>query len=166
MVIIVDPVYLVVYMLMLLSFQNVIMNPSLAWNVQVTAARFLDAFALCLSQNSQFAGSLHKLILSRPSSTGYLPSIAEMKATNCFSNEPSKVSEFPVVRNNRMLSSLENVQKEYELPRMPPWFVFVGSQKLYQSLAGILRLVGLSLVAGCLSSLSLNPICLLSFILV
>jgi len=34
------------------------------------------------------------------------------------------------------------------LPRMPPWFSYVGSQKLYEMLAGILRLVGLSLMAG------------------
>ncbi|KAM7526892.1 hypothetical protein LguiA_016794 [Lonicera macranthoides] len=124
----------------------------------VMAARFLDAFALCFSPNSQFAGSLHKLILSRPSSTGYLPSIAEMKATNCFGNEPSKVLEFPAVENNRVLSSLENEQKEYELPCMPPWFVFVGSQKLYQSLAGILRLVGLSLIADSRSEGSLSVV--------
>lgn len=42
----------------------------------------------------------------------------------------------------------ENVQKSFEIPRMPPWFVYVGSPKLYQALAGILRLVGLSLLAG------------------
>jgi len=31
---------------------------------------------------------------------------------------------------------------------MPHWFSYVGSLKLYQPLAGILRFVGLSLVAG------------------
>nr|GEU38851.1 TELO2-interacting protein 1 homolog [Tanacetum cinerariifolium] len=33
------------------------------------------------------------------------------------------------------------IQNEYDLPRMPPWFSSSGNQKLYQSLAGILRLV-------------------------
>ncbi|KAK1358461.1 hypothetical protein POM88_051717 [Heracleum sosnowskyi] len=44
----------------------------------VTAAQFLDSFALCLGQNSAFAGSLQNLMLARPSSTGYLHSIAEI----------------------------------------------------------------------------------------
>ncbi|KAK2972025.1 hypothetical protein RJ640_005045 [Escallonia rubra] len=122
----------------------------------VTAARFLDAFALCLGQNSVFAGSLHKFIAARPSSTGYLHSIAEMRAINCFTNDnkavmdadPSDDPSILSIKNKRMLSSPENVHSEYKLPRLPPWFANVGSQKLYQTLAKILRLVGLSLVAG------------------
>ncbi|KAI8553188.1 hypothetical protein RHMOL_Rhmol06G0324600 [Rhododendron molle] len=129
----------------------------------VTTARFLDVFALCFSQNSAFAGSLDKLISARPSSAGYLHSITEMRAS-IFTNEnkagtdatPSEVSKFPCTQNKKALCPLENVHKEYELPRMPPWFVNVGSQKLYLALAGILRLVGLSLMAGCRSERSLS----------
>uniref|UniRef100_A0A5B6YNE8 TELO2-interacting protein 1 n=1 Tax=Davidia involucrata TaxID=16924 RepID=A0A5B6YNE8_DAVIN len=137
----------------------------------VTAAQFLDVFALCLSQNSVFAGSLDKLILAKPSSTGYLHSIAELKAGISFTNDnhtimdaaSSENSKFPGNQNKRILDPVENVQKEYELPRMPPWFVYVGSQKLYQALAGILRLVGLSLMAdsrseGCLSVITDIPL--------
>ncbi|XP_057461310.1 uncharacterized protein LOC130751695 [Actinidia eriantha] len=121
----------------------------------VTTSRFLDVFALCFSQNSVFAGSLDKLISARPSSTGYLRSITEMRASICFNDDDraitdaasSEVSKFPIIQNKRVPCPVEDVQKEYELPRMPPWFVYVGSRKLYQALAGILRLVGSSLIA-------------------
>lgn len=106
----------------------------------VTAARFFDTLTLCLSQNSVFSGSLDKLLLERPSSVGYLRSITEMKATAFFSNAvESNAYEDP---------NSCKIQNEYELPRMPPWFSSSGSQKLYQALAGILRLVSLSLIAG------------------
>ncbi|KAI8007626.1 hypothetical protein LOK49_LG07G03659 [Camellia lanceoleosa] len=130
----------------------------------VSTARFLDVFALCLGQNSVFAGSLKKLTLARPASTGYLHSITEMRASIFFANDnraitdaaPSEDSKFANIQNKKILCPLENVQKEYELPRMPPWFVYVGSQKLYQALAGILRLVGLSLMADSRSEGSLS----------
>ncbi|XP_058218097.1 uncharacterized protein LOC131329059 isoform X2 [Rhododendron vialii] len=129
----------------------------------VTTARFLDVFALCFSQNSAFAGSLDKIISARSSSAGYLHSITEMRAS-IFTNEnkagtdatPSEVSKFSCTQSKKALCPLENVHKEYELPRMPPWFVNVGSQKLYLALAGILRLVGLSLMADCRSERSLS----------
>ncbi|XP_021674719.2 uncharacterized protein LOC110660661 isoform X2 [Hevea brasiliensis] len=121
----------------------------------VTAARFLDVLALCLSQNSLFAGDLHKLTLARPSSVGYLPSVAELKANSQFLTDyqtimdfvPSDISKLRDIQGRRIQYPLETVENNYELPRMPPWFVSVGSQKLYQPLAGILRLVGLSLMA-------------------
>ncbi|GMP64718.1 hypothetical protein CsSME_00025858 [Camellia sinensis var. sinensis] len=130
----------------------------------VSTARFLDVFALCLGQNLVFAGSLKKLTLARPASTGYLHSITEMRASIFFANDNraitdaalSEDSKFPNIQNKKILCPLENVQKEYELPRMPPWFVYVGSQKLYQALAGILRLVGLSLMADSRSEGSLS----------
>ncbi|KAK4794723.1 hypothetical protein SAY86_012717 [Trapa natans] len=116
----------------------------------VAAARFLDTLSMCLSHNSMYAGSLNKLVLARTSSIGYFPAVAELKAQshsskdcqNPLNYDQLQVSE-PVITQQR----LELVQKSYELPRMPPWFVYVGSQKLYQTLAHILRLVGLSLVA-------------------
>nr|GLL38243.1 uncharacterized protein LOC109178092 isoform X2 [Ipomoea trifida] len=120
----------------------------------VTAAKFLDVFALCMSQNSVFAGSLEKRIITRNSSTGgYMRSIAEMKAIVDCNPEHFEFSES---RKTKAQYSAESISDEYELPRMPPWFVHVGSQKLYHALAGILRLVGLSLFAdsqseGCLS---------------
>ncbi|KAL2475889.1 ARM repeat superfamily protein [Abeliophyllum distichum] len=106
----------------------------------VRAARFLDVFSLCLSQNSIFAGSLDKLVSARPSSTGFMRSIAELKAV-IDDSEPLGV------QNRKMLFMPENVKTEYEIPRMPPWFVNVGSHNLYQALAGILRLVARSLFA-------------------
>ncbi|XP_019055258.1 PREDICTED: uncharacterized protein LOC104608996 isoform X2 [Nelumbo nucifera] len=45
----------------------------------VAAARLLDVLALCLSQNSVFAGSLGNLISAKTSSIGYLHSVAELK---------------------------------------------------------------------------------------
>ncbi|CAJ1933002.1 unnamed protein product [Sphenostylis stenocarpa] len=122
----------------------------------VEAAKFLDLFAACLSHNSVFSGSLGKLTSTDRSSTlGYLPSIAELKSgANFFNYVPSLLnsglSEVPKCRLIEEMSIEEPVrtaQNNYELPRMPPWFSYVGSLKLYQPLAGILRLVGLSLVA-------------------
>nr|XP_023923287.1 TELO2-interacting protein 1 homolog isoform X2 [Quercus suber] len=121
----------------------------------VSAAQFLDVLAVCLSQNSLFAGSLDKLISTRRSSVGYLPSIAELKAgTNFTSNYLTIMSATPFensmgtdIREKVVEYPPENVQKSFEIPRMPPWFVYVGSPKLYEALAGILRLVGLSLLA-------------------
>ncbi|XP_052177769.1 uncharacterized protein LOC127791774 isoform X2 [Diospyros lotus] len=120
----------------------------------VTTARFLDVFALCLSQNSVFAGSLDRLISGRPSSAGYLQSLTEMRASICYTKDDEAItdatpydnSSFPNIQKKKLPHPPVNLQKEYELPRMPPWFVHVGSQKLYQALAGILRLIGLSLV--------------------
>ncbi|PIN00472.1 hypothetical protein CDL12_27024 [Handroanthus impetiginosus] len=106
----------------------------------VATARFLDAFALCLSQNSVFAGSLNKLTVARPSSSGFMHSISEIKATV---NAADENSEFLGYQNRKSLYPCEHIKNEYELPRMPPWFVHVGSQKMYQALAGILRLVSL-----------------------
>ncbi|KAJ0241840.1 hypothetical protein HA466_0211990 [Hirschfeldia incana] len=108
----------------------------------ITASIFLDTFALCLSHNSAFTGSLEKLIAARPSSsTGYLPSITELK-----------VGFRETTRNRAELDQgkleISETTTSFVLPRMPPWFSYVGSQKLYESLAGILRLVGLSLMAG------------------
>lgn len=99
-------------------------------------------FSLCLSQNSVFAGSLDKLM--RTTSVGYLGSLAELKA-----GTSSTISAAPKLSNPKQVTySEENADKNYELPRMPPWFVYVGSSRLYQALSGILRLVGLSLMAG------------------
>ncbi|GAV64137.1 hypothetical protein CFOL_v3_07655, partial [Cephalotus follicularis] len=119
----------------------------------VTAARLLDVFAVCLSQNASFTGSLDKVMIPRRSSIGYLHSIAELKPgslvtgnfqtiINATSSDISKATDFQV---KDMRYQLETMQKKYELPRMPPWFV--GSQKLYLALSGILRLVGSSLTA-------------------
>ena len=120
----------------------------------------MDVFAVCLSQNSLFSGSLDKLLSTRQSSVGYLPSVSELKAgTDFTSNYLTLVSEAPsenatlmVTRDKDVDYRMEISQKNFELPRMPPWFVYVGSPKLYQALAGILRLVGLSSIAGCFNS--------------
>ncbi|KAK7259182.1 hypothetical protein RIF29_24782 [Crotalaria pallida] len=126
----------------------------------VATARFLDVFAASISHNSVFSGSLDKIISANRSSTqGYLPSIAELKSGANFFNyglphinsgscETPKCS---LIEEKSIEESLNTAQKNYELPRMPPWFGYVGSQKLYQPLAWMLRLVGLSLVADCRS---------------
>ncbi|KAK9274612.1 hypothetical protein L1049_021862 [Liquidambar formosana] len=132
----------------------------------ITAARFLDVFALCLSQNSVFAGSLDKFISARPSSMGYLHSVAELKAGIRFIGAdqaimkaaPSEFPKFLGIQDKEIQYAPENVRKDYELPRMPPWFLYVGSQKLYHALAGILRLVGLSLMADYRSEGSLTVV--------
>ncbi|GMN56495.1 hypothetical protein TIFTF001_025616 [Ficus carica] len=118
----------------------------------VTAARFLEIFFLCLSQNSIFAGSLEKL--TRTSSVGYFDSVAELKALSNLTSDPltaisttTRVLKPTIGQEKQPTYPEENTQKNYELPHMPPWFVYVGSQKLYQALSGILRLVGLSLMA-------------------
>ncbi|KAL5813264.1 hypothetical protein ACOSQ3_028214 [Xanthoceras sorbifolium] len=120
----------------------------------VTAARFLDVFALCLSQNSAFTGSLDRHISARPSSAGFLHSVAELKAgahltgygETLMSSIPTAIPKLTNIQEKVIEYPQVTVQKIYDLPRMPPWFVSVGSQKLYGALAGTLRLVGLSLM--------------------
>ncbi|RRT52024.1 hypothetical protein B296_00050741 [Ensete ventricosum] len=99
---------------------------------------------------------MNNLILSKPLSTGYLLSIAELKAGNILSS-PRNLSEdatFPVVSKISILqdedlqSPSEYVNSVLEFPHMPPWFGITGSQKLYLTLAGVLRLVGLSIISG------------------
>ncbi|XP_010669990.2 uncharacterized protein LOC104887100 isoform X2 [Beta vulgaris subsp. vulgaris] len=131
----------------------------------VTAAKLFDAFALCLSQESVFAGSLGKLVLSRPSSTGYLHSLAELRigskrSTGEFLISNANASEVSITRPlvREMQDSTGHAYEDYELPRMPPWFAYVGSHKLYQALAQILRLVGLSLVSDCRNEVLLSKI--------
>ncbi|WJX17050.1 hypothetical protein P8452_07005 [Trifolium repens] len=119
-------------------------------------AKFLDVFAACLSHNSVFSGSLGKITLASQSSTvGYLPSIAELKSGSNFVSRGlpllnSGVCENPkssLIDKKYVQEPVKTAQKKYELPRMPPWFSYVGSVKLYQPLARILRLVGLSILA-------------------
>lgn len=121
------------------------------------SAQFLDVLALCLSQNSVFAGSLEKNVVAKPSSSGFMHSLAEIRAVRAagFDNLGSRENQ------NRRVHATESVKNEHQLPRMPPWFVYVGSQKLYRCLAGILRLVGLSLFAGCFSLLNFLTVYLL-----
>ncbi|GAY42441.1 hypothetical protein CUMW_066850, partial [Citrus unshiu] len=115
----------------------------------VSAARFLDVFTICLGQNSAFTGSLDKLILARPSSTGFLHSIAELQAgahltdygQTFIGSVPSGISKLTAIQEKPIQCPWETIRKTYEFPCTPSWFVTVGSQKLYQALAGTLRLV-------------------------
>lgn len=79
---------------------------------------------------------------------GYLQSVTELKPNVTIINQDD-------AQNKNIQYSLDGVQKEYELPRMPPWFC-TGSQKLYQTLAKILRLVGLSILKGLKSAAGLT----------
>ncbi|XP_061348789.1 uncharacterized protein LOC133294152 [Gastrolobium bilobum] len=123
----------------------------------VGAARFLDVFSACLSHNSVFSGFLGKITSSRSSTLGYLPSIAELKSgSNFFSyglplinSVQCEAPKRSLIEEKSIQDPAKTAQKKYELPRMPPWFGYVGSTKLYQPLARILRIAGLSLVADC-----------------
>ncbi|WVZ26978.1 hypothetical protein V8G54_000019 (mitochondrion) [Vigna mungo] len=114
----------------------------------------------CTGHNSVFSGSLRKLTSTdRSSALGYLPSIAELKSgANFFNYSPSLISsglsellKCRLIEEKSIEKPVRTAQNNYELPRMPPWFSYVGSLKLYQPLAGILRFVGLSLVADNIS---------------
>ncbi|XP_058106780.1 uncharacterized protein LOC131250207 isoform X2 [Magnolia sinica] len=128
----------------------------------ITAARFLDVLMLSFSHNSVFAGSADKLLLAMPHSVGYLHSVRELKAgLHSHDNQTVYDATPPLAsRTGFPGRDLQNrtdlVSGYYELPRMPPWFVHAGGQKLYQALAGILRFVGLSIVADHRSEVSLS----------
>ncbi|XP_042499486.1 uncharacterized protein LOC122077580 [Macadamia integrifolia] len=132
----------------------------------IAAARFFDVLALCLSQNSVFAGSLDKLISAKPVSVGYLHSISELKAGGSLviadkalmNVLPSRVPKFSEFDDKACEAERKITCKNYELPRMPPWFIYIGSQKLYEAIAGTLRLVGLSTVADPGYEVSLSTI--------
>ncbi|KAK1278399.1 hypothetical protein QJS04_geneDACA023079 [Acorus gramineus] len=117
----------------------------------LTAVRSLDYLTLSLSPNSLFAGSVDKLITLKPLSSGYLHSISELRAGAHLSCAHSSIvssapSSFSLRQCKSLTNHIEILHKDYELPRMPPWLAD-DSQKLYQSLAGILRHIGLSLLA-------------------
>ncbi|KAL5697581.1 hypothetical protein ACHQM5_028707 [Ranunculus cassubicifolius] len=113
----------------------------------IIASRFLEVITLCLDQNSVYTGSLDKFIMERPLSVGYLHSIAELRS-------PSRIR----YADKHLQTPVDFEQKDYEVPKMPPWFVFVGSQKLYQVLASVLRLVGLAVMSDSRTEVSLSAI--------
>ncbi|XP_047335958.1 uncharacterized protein LOC124939537 [Impatiens glandulifera] len=116
----------------------------------VTTARFLDVVSLCLSHSSAFAGSLDRVVMTRPSTTGYLHSITEMTGSirQVVVDVTPEDTKFQAAQMKGIRYPFKNsMQEEYELPHIPPWFYNVGSDRLYQALAGILRLVGVSLIA-------------------
>ncbi|XP_020262494.1 uncharacterized protein LOC109838460 [Asparagus officinalis] len=131
----------------------------------IKAARFLECLRLSLSPSSQFSGPVDKLILSKPLSVGYLLSVAELKAgvltgdASCGIGAVARpVSDLSVSEDKDSQHLLDNADTGYELPHMPPWFVNIGSEKLYTTVAGILRLSGLSIMAGNISDVSLSVI--------
>uniref|UniRef100_I1QW83 TTI1 N-terminal TPR domain-containing protein n=1 Tax=Oryza glaberrima TaxID=4538 RepID=I1QW83_ORYGL len=130
----------------------------------VVAARLFDCLGLCISQSSQFSGSMDKLIVSKPLSVGYLFSVAELKSGAYPKDEnygfqhampASTATKISVIHDNGLPNTTHS-SVDYELPHVPPWFVHVNSQKLYFALAGIVRLVGLSAVSGEETSASLS----------
>jgi hypothetical protein len=141
-------------------------NDSFAFNFilfhfQVVAARLFDCLGLCISQSSQFSGSMDKLIVSKPLSVGYLFSVAELKSGAYPKDEnygfqhampASTATKISVIHDNGLPNTTHS-SVDYELPHVPPWFVHVNSQKLYFALAGIVRLVGLSAVSGTFSTM-------------
>ncbi|KAM0934113.1 hypothetical protein DsansV1_C32g0220571 [Dioscorea sansibarensis] len=130
------------------------------------AVQFFDSFALGLGHNTQYTGSVNNLVLSKPLSVGYLLSISELKAGSIFHHSnngaaygtPSAASKISVLHDEGSEKSADSANGDFEFPHMPPWFVHVGSQKLYHDLAGILRLVGLSVMADHRSKISLSSV--------
>ncbi|KAL5977233.1 hypothetical protein ACLOJK_021576 [Asimina triloba] len=125
----------------------------------ITAAHFMDVLMLSMSHSSVFAGSADKFILGKPT---YLPSITELNAGiySLESQTNSDAASHQVSKSVLQHLDLPNPMKVTGgycgLPRMPPWFVHVGGTRLYQALAGILRLVGLSMIADHRSDISLS----------
>uniref|UniRef100_A0A1D1ZHU6 TELO2-interacting protein 1 n=1 Tax=Anthurium amnicola TaxID=1678845 RepID=A0A1D1ZHU6_9ARAE len=129
----------------------------------IKAAQFLEVLGSSLSQSSLYYGSVDKLILSKPLSIGYLQSVAELKASSPFelrdhgiTSGTSLASKISFVQDTNVKGSQGAAYNNYELPHMPPWFVNVGSEKLYTALAGILRLLGLAIIAEHRSDVSLS----------
>ncbi|XP_006344919.2 uncharacterized protein [Solanum tuberosum] len=130
-------------LLVLIYFSGPLLVADYLLQSPVRTAQFLDVLALCLSQNSVFAGPLEKNVAAKRSSSGFMHSIAEIRAVRAADSDNLGSRK----NQNRRVHTTESIKNEHQLPRLPPWFVYVGSQKLYHSVAGILRLVGLSLFA-------------------
>lgn len=64
------------------------------------------------------------------------------------SSMPTAIPKLTNIQKKVIEYPQSTVQKIYDLPRIPPWFVSDGSQKLYKALAGTLRLISLSLIPG------------------
>ncbi|MQL91921.1 hypothetical protein Taro_024538 [Colocasia esculenta] len=128
------------------------------------AAQILELLGSSLSQSSLYSGSIDKLILTKPLSIGYLHSVAELKAASLFGHSDygvaigssSMIPKISFVQDTHVKHSESAAYSNYELPRMPPWFLNVGSEKLYRVLAGILRLLGLAATAEHRSDVSLS----------
>ncbi|ERN14793.1 uncharacterized protein LOC18443063 isoform X1 [Amborella trichopoda] len=128
-------------------------------------ARLLESLAMSVSHNSAFASSMDELILAKPSA-GYLHSISELKADYSWTNANKALM---IVSSDEISKSFNSLKKgsevplevacaEHLLPRMPPWFVHVGGPRLYHTLAGIVRLVSLSVMADCGCEMSLSTL--------
>ncbi|KAH0461165.1 hypothetical protein IEQ34_008740 [Dendrobium chrysotoxum] len=98
---------------------------------------------LSFGHNSQFSGSIDKLILSKPLL------VAKLKASSLSSSVIHVINgdNLPLVSELSMESPSENMPSENKFPRMPR-FLNIRSQKLYLALARILRLASLSETTG------------------
>ncbi|CAA6658030.1 unnamed protein product [Spirodela intermedia] len=122
----------------------------------IKAIRFMEFLMSSFSQSSLYSGPLNNLILSKPLSTGYLHSIAELKAVSLFEFPDHDITRLsPAVPQISFVQS-NDVYGSFELPRMPPWFLTVGSDKLYMALSRLLRLLGLAMTAEHRSDVSLS----------
>ena len=107
------------------------------------------------SQSSFYAGTMEKLIKSKPLSAGYLQSITELKTASLFDfpcNDATwlfpALPQISVIQGNGVKISQDDVTGSYELPCMPPWFLALASEKLYTALSRLLRLLGCAFSAG------------------
>ncbi|XP_057818002.1 uncharacterized protein LOC131031017 isoform X1 [Cryptomeria japonica] len=127
--------------------------------------RFLDVMRQCLSHTSAFTGPIEELVHHKTQSPGHLHVISELssditieKTGFSLSQASSKNFDSHALQSeaSELIRYLENSPIDEQLPRMPPWFIHVGGHKLYQLIASIIRLAGLSAVAGCTDAFSLS----------
>lgn len=125
-------------------------------------SRFLEVMRQSLSHTSAFTGPIDQLVHHKIQSAGYLPAILELSSTKEYESPQLKSSVsgsgFQILHSEgpELGKQLTDMGLNGQLPHMPPWFTHAGGHKLYELLASILRLAGLSAVAGCTDTLSLS----------
>lgn len=125
-------------------------------------SRFLEVMRQSLSHTSAFTGPIDQLVHHKKQSAGYLPAILELSSMKEYESPELKSSVsgsgFQILRSEgpELGKQLTDMGLNGRLPHMPPWFTHAGGHKLYELLAAILRLAGLSAVAGCTDTLSLS----------
>ncbi|KAH9302064.1 hypothetical protein KI387_013647, partial [Taxus chinensis] len=126
---------------------------------------FLEVMRQSLSHASAFTGPIEELVHHRTQASGHLHGISELRSDDTTEGNGVPLSQASTrkldsqalqLEESELSGYLENVPIYERLPRMPPWFTHAGSHKLYELVAAIIRLAGLSAVAGCTNIFSLS----------